>query len=118
MANAHATASVCVYESEMGSSRTPSSLAICFARPDSTTYGRPFDERFTSISLRANDGVRSRIFFMRAISTMSTPRPTAPSMGSDTAAASSTARTVSSFRAGIKTPLPYSTVTLFARLRG
>ena len=33
----------------MGSSRTPSSLATCFARPDSTTYGRPFDERFTSV---------------------------------------------------------------------
>ncbi len=37
MAMAHATASVCVYESEMGSSRTPSSRATSFARPESTT---------------------------------------------------------------------------------
>ena len=70
------------------------------------------------VSVDCGGGVRSMAARTRAISTMSPPRPTAPSMGSDTAAASSTARTVSSFRAGIKTPLPYSTVTLFARLRG
>ena len=50
MAMAHATASVCVYDSESGSSRTPSACATCLARPVSTAYGRPFDVRRTSTS--------------------------------------------------------------------
>ena len=37
MAMAQATASVCVNDSDNGSSRTPCSAATSFARPDSTT---------------------------------------------------------------------------------
>ena len=50
MAMAQATASVCVNDSDSGSSRTPCSAATSFARPDSTTEGRPLALRRTSMS--------------------------------------------------------------------
>ena len=50
MAIAQATASVCVNDSDTGSSRTPSSRATSLARPCSATIGRPFALRRTSMS--------------------------------------------------------------------
>ena len=50
IAIAHATASVCVYESEIGNSTTLSWAAISCARPVSFAVGRPFGCLTTSMS--------------------------------------------------------------------